>query len=74
MKKYIIILLIFNFQLLIFNFQLTAQVSFTADQYQGCPPLTVTFTNTSIVGYNYEWYFGGGNYYYGYDTSYTYTE
>jgi len=37
-------------------------LSFTAsDTISTCPPLTATFTNTSINGYNFAWSFGNGN-------------
>lgn len=37
-------------------------ISFTADVQEGCAPLTITFTNTSNEGVNYNWDFGDGNY------------
>lgn len=35
--------------------------SFTADSTQGCSPLTVHFTNSSILATSYFWDFGNGN-------------
>lgn len=35
--------------------------SFTADSTQGCAPLTVHFSNSSILATNYFWDFGNGN-------------
>ncbi len=52
-----------------------AQVSFTADVTQGCKPLKVTFTNTSImsgnVTYVWSWNDGSPNYF-GLDTAHTF--
>lgn len=36
----------------------TNSISFTMDVTQGCAPLTVNFTNTSVDGVYFEWYFG----------------
>jgi gliding motility-associated-like protein len=36
--------------------------SFTAEPLSGCAPLAVTFTNSSINGASYYWYFGDGGF------------
>lgn len=36
----------------------SVQASFTADITEGCTPLDVSFTNTSLVGLDYRWEFG----------------
>ncbi|RYD88592.1 MAG: PKD domain-containing protein, partial [Sphingobacteriales bacterium] len=40
----------------------TVNLGFTAsDTFATCPPLTVTFTNTSLAAGNFTWAFGNGN-------------
>lgn len=52
------------YPLLLFCFILSkasfSQISFTPDQSFGCSPITINFTNNSVVGDNYQWYFGDG--------------
>ena len=52
-----------------------SQINFTMDVSQGCVPLTVTFTNTSVVGSSYYLFFGdgSGDFWVGTDTTHTYT-
>ncbi|MBI5218086.1 MAG: PKD domain-containing protein [Bacteroidia bacterium] len=48
------------------------QVSFTADQTNGCAPLAVNFTNTSTIdtnGVTFEWNFSDGGSFWGYNAS-----
>ncbi|MFH2095067.1 MAG: PKD domain-containing protein, partial [Bacteroidota bacterium] len=52
---------------------LFSQISFTADQTQGCYPMTVQFTNTSSTGTNFVWIFNDGTSYNGFETSHTFT-
>ena len=49
-----------------------SQISFDTDVTSGCSPLTVTFTNTSGVNGYFQWYFGDGDSYTGFDTAHTY--
>jgi gliding motility-associated-like protein len=48
--------------------------SFTADTLQGCAPLTVNFTNTSINGTSYLWNFGDGSTATAMNPAHTYTD
>lgn len=45
---------------LVSGFHVNAQVSFVPDQTSGCVPITINFTNTSLVGDHYSWSFGDG--------------
>jgi gliding motility-associated-like protein len=44
-----------------FDFQIVPKAQFTVDNYEGCSPLTVTFTNNSNSSDTYLWDFGGGD-------------
>jgi gliding motility-associated-like protein len=44
-----------------FDFEIIPKAQFTVDNFQGCSPLTVTFTNTSNASDTYLWDFGGGD-------------
>ncbi len=44
-----------------FDFQIIPKAQFTVDNYEGCAPLTVTFTNNSNSSDTYLWDFGGGD-------------
>ncbi len=44
-----------------FDFQIVPKAHFTVDYYQGCAPLTVTFTNNSNSSDTYLWDFGSGD-------------
>lgn len=70
MKK---LFLLFSLVLLI-SVPLNAQVSFTPSTTTGCAPITISFTNTSIDGVHFDWYFGDGDYVYdSYSPSHAYT-
>lgn len=44
-----------------FDFEIIPEAEFTVDNFQGCAPLTVTFTNSSGASDSYLWDFGGGD-------------
>ena len=44
-----------------FDFQIVPKAQFTVDNYEGCAPLTVTFTNNSNSSDTYLWDFGSGD-------------
>ena len=44
-----------------FDFEIIPKAQFSVDNFQGCAPLTVTFTNTSGSSDTYLWDFGGGD-------------
>ena len=44
-----------------FDFEILPKAAFSVNQFQGCAPLNVTFTNTSNNSDTYLWDFGGGD-------------
>jgi gliding motility-associated-like protein len=44
-----------------FDFEILPVAEFSVDTFQGCAPLTITFTNTSNNSDSYLWDFGGGD-------------
>ena len=44
-----------------FDFEIIPVAEFTVDNFQGCAPLTVTFTNSSNATDSYLWDFGGND-------------
>lgn len=44
-----------------FDFEIVPKARFTVDNYEGCAPLTVTFTNNSNSSDTYLWDFGSGD-------------
>ncbi|MCB0402704.1 MAG: gliding motility-associated C-terminal domain-containing protein [Flavobacteriales bacterium] len=44
-----------------FDFEIIPKAQFSVDNFQGCAPLTVTFTNSSGSSDSYLWDFGGGD-------------
>lgn len=44
-----------------FDFEIVPKAKFSVDNFQGCAPLTVTFTNSSGQSDTYLWDFGGGD-------------
>jgi len=44
-----------------FDFEIVPKAQFTVDNYEGCAPLTVHFTNNSNSSDTYLWDFGGGD-------------
>ncbi|MGE0561682.1 MAG: PKD domain-containing protein [Flavobacteriales bacterium] len=44
-----------------FDFEIVPKAQFTVDNYEGCAPLTVTFTNNSNSSDTYLWDFGSGD-------------
>ena len=44
-----------------FDFEIIPKAQFSVNQFQGCAPLDVTFTNTSNGSDTYLWDFGGGD-------------
>jgi gliding motility-associated-like protein len=44
-----------------FDFEIVPKAEFSVDTFQGCAPLTITFTNTSNNSDTYLWDFGGGD-------------
>jgi len=44
-----------------FDFEIIPKAEFTVDNFEGCAPLTVTFTNNSNSSDTYLWDFGGGD-------------
>ncbi len=44
-----------------FDFEIIPSAEFTVDTFQGCAPLTITFTNSSNGGDTYLWDFGNGD-------------
>lgn len=44
-----------------FDFEIIPKAEFSVDTFQGCAPLTITFTNTSNSSDTYLWDFGGGD-------------
>ena len=44
-----------------FDFEIIPKAAFSVDTFQGCAPLTITFTNTSNNSDTYLWDFGGGD-------------
>ena len=44
-----------------FDFEIVAKARFSVDNFVGCAPLTVTFTNSSNTSESYLWDFGGGD-------------
>lgn len=52
---------------------LKAQVEFATNIFQGCAPLTITFTNMSTQGATFEWYFGDGGSATTYNAQHTFT-
>lgn len=44
-----------------FDFEIAPVADFTTDVYEGCLPLTITFTNSSPPGLDYLWDFGNGD-------------
>ena len=44
-----------------FDFEIEPKALFTTDNFQGCAPLTITFTNSSVNGSTHLWNFGNGD-------------
>lgn len=44
-----------------FDFEIVPKAKFSVDTFQGCAPLTITFTNSSGQSDSYLWDFGGGD-------------
>lgn len=44
-----------------FDFEIIPSAEFSVDTFEGCAPLTITFTNTSGQSDSYLWDFGGGD-------------
>ena len=44
-----------------FDFEIIPKAEFSVDTFQGCAPLTITFTNTSGQSDSYLWDFGGND-------------
>ncbi|GAB4254750.1 MAG: hypothetical protein Kow0079_11210 [Vicingaceae bacterium] len=44
-----------------FDFEIVPKAKFTVDQFDGCAPLTITFTNSSNSTTGYLWDFGNGD-------------